>query len=356
MAKQKKTAEPQAVATETAVAEVVVTETVMLSPDRVNVPAEDTGRLGRYATPPDDDIRKLAYSMYKDGQQTPIRVTECEGFPGRYDSVFGNTRTLAARLIVQGFVYQEQKIGDPEFRLRAEVVKGTPKQLYLANLTENAARVALSDMDIAHNMHTAKTIHNVKTEILAQLYNIDRSYITKYLKLMELPKSIQDRIHSGQLNVAKGYLLSTSKLSEEQMLQCIGDDDITMSELASRVNLLKNGEFVEPTGEGQGEGEGEGESGSEGGKPPAKIKVDQIVTLLQTQVVKKGKKPNDDQSSIMSVFTTAVIRFIEADAEYDWETVKRLADKMNRKLRELSGERSVDEETNKELPGSAPLV
>ena len=351
------TPEPEAVKTATV-------EFLELNPDQINLPLDNPAKLGRYKPPGEEEVCKLAYSMSKEGQLTPIKVVVSTDIPGTYDTVYGNTRTLAARKIREGFTFREVIVKpDDTFFLRAEVVTGTPKDLFTSNMTENAVRNELSIMDKAESFRTAIEIYGFKQERLSQIYNMDKGMVSKIVKLNTLPDSIKELLHGGQLGLSHGMVLCTSKLEEEDMLKALGSMDVppTVAEINERIRQIKKGETPEEPKEPK---EGEDSKPDE----PKKDKrgtgqhqrgVKEIVMLLKRQLISTAGsgagKPDDNQSSIMSNMMGAVLLFIEGSEKFDDETVWQLFNKTNRTIRELCGEKSYDEEGQGEPAGSAPI-
>lgn len=361
MAKIKKNSPAEVV--DTTVAKPEVIEVLHLDPYAVVVPADDPKKLGRYRIPPDDEIRKLAYSMVRDGQLTPIKVVRVEG-SDQLETVYGNTRTLAARMIRSGFEYQEQEVKDAKFLLRAELCTGTATNLFVANLTENAVRSGLSPMDLAYNFQTGIEVHGLKQTKLAQIYNIDKAVVSRSLRLLELPTFVQDYLHDGVIPQSYGFALTTSKLTEEQMREIMPGVEVcegyTLASFNEAIRQAKKGELPEqPEGpEAHQEPDGEPTEGKKTGTKQRSLK--EVVALIKNMCVhipegKKVGEPDDNQCTPLSIFAVSLLSYISGDEKYDDDSTWRIWIKVARQIREKFGEQSKDEREQGEKAGSAPM-
>lgn len=173
---------------------------------------------GRTAPVDDDAVVELADSMRSQGQLQPIQVRESKEKPGLYDVLFGNTRTLAAKKIVEGYRTLDGNRkpkdipADPNFRLRAEVVDATDEQAFKRNVVENAQRNQTTVIDTMYNQAKLRDEHGMTDVAIAKLYGWpDSSAVNKIKGLLKLPKNVHERLHRGDIPVSAGYSLSTAK-------------------------------------------------------------------------------------------------------------------------------------------------
>lgn len=365
MAKAKKTAEVAANAE--AANTVTMMEVLNLNPSQVVVPTEG-GKLGRYAGHDGEALKRLAVSIHTDGQLSPIQVTRDGQAPDTYHTVFGNGRTRAVALLREGFEFGGKEYKDETATVKAEVVTGTPKALFLRNASENAARSELSIMDRVTVFTSAKAF-GVSGNDLARTYGIDKGLVSKYCKLSNLPKSIQDKIHAGYLGLSHGTVLEASGLTEEQMLEVVGSDVApSVSALNDAIEKVLNPEKPAP------EGETPAATTTDESAEPAKRKgstrrpVAELIPILREQLhsgpvkstnadgvetVESG--PNDDQCTALHKVCGAILAFIDRTPKMDEQKLRRVLAKVSREIREWSGEQSREEKENDEPAGSAKM-
>lgn len=165
---------------------------------------------GRYRDVGEDDVLKLADSMRTQGQLSPIQVRDIGD--GRYEVVFGVTRTKAGIAIRQGYPASDLVKGDipanPEFTLRAEVVDISDDEARLRNFHENANRTDLSPMDQCNYVHTLLADGYTGVQI-AQMFGFkDSASVTRLKALRDLIDIFKDKLHKGELTAFSGFQLA----------------------------------------------------------------------------------------------------------------------------------------------------
>ncbi len=193
---------------------------------------------GRHKPITADAIQAMAEKFLKHGQLQPI---QCRKLPGSNNLTvsFGFTRTLAARLIRQGFVDSEgTQRHDPEFRLKTTMVNCNDKEAFVNNVVENNTRNTTSDVDDAHNQRKLRDQYGFEEKEIMALYGYKNpTKLSRLKNLLALPDYVQDLIHSGQLATSAG--LDLLGLNDYQMLQVIeigrpDDDDGKFNATAMR--------------------------------------------------------------------------------------------------------------------------
>ena len=354
MARKTKTAEATDTTTgpEVTGPEVVRIETIMLDPNEIVTGIDDSSAavgIGRYKMPDESDILKLAFLMTTQGQLTNVEVYQTED--GRYHSVFGNTRIFAGRLIRAGCEYQAREIKDEEFKIRAVVVKGTPKQLFIRNLTENAARSELSVMDKAQNIRDAKDTYGLQGNQICELYSLDKSMISRYRKILELPGSVQDLIHAGNLGLSHGYALRTwneSSLTEEQMLGAIaavGTERPSLTELETELRKIKP---PKKEGDNNDNDNTPDKEPKTAGVTVKRRTLQDVLDMLNYGVISQSGsypgEPNARQSKLLNPLFTNLCRYAMGDVEMTEEIIGQTYDKVATAVRKLLKEKCFEDD------------
>ena len=145
-------------------------------------------------------IKELAESIKKAGVIQPIVVTPEENF---YMIITGERRWRAA-----------QKIGMKKI---PAIIKKIPKEEQIElSLIENLQREDLNPIEIAHAYKQMVEILNLTHQEIASRIGKDRTSITNYLRLLKLPKEIQNAISEGKISM--GHARALLSLEEESTL------------------------------------------------------------------------------------------------------------------------------------------
>jgi len=351
VSKKAKAEAPQAEAPQ-----VVVQEFAMIDPTKIVLAFErgegkDGINTGRYKVAGDEKVEEIGYSMHVHGQLTNVQVTD--NGDGTYGCVFGNTRTLAARKIREGYSYQGREILDPEFKLKALVVKGTPRQQFEANITENVSRAELTVMDRAVNIRDAKEVHKMSTPVICQLLGIDKATVSRYLTLLKLPGSIQDLIHDGKLGLSHGCALATwnkGQLTEEQMVKAYQDCQDDQPSLTQLEKVLREIKTTEVSGATDGKPEGE-TSSTTPSKPETttttkRRTLSDVIAKLREGIIRQDGSypgvPNAGQCKLLDPLFTNLTRYAEGDPNVTEkivsDTLVAVATAIRKKFKEQSWE------------------
>lgn len=168
-----------------------------VDPAQLVVVPEDRGR---YIAPTEEDVHKLAVSIYKNGQRQPVQCRRVENDGLRL--ILGFTRFDAITAIRKGFEYQGVKYHDPEFLLKITVDGGVNAEMaFVYNVVENAHRNATSPIDDAHNQQRLRDAYSYDDEAIASLYECSVAQVQRLQKLLRLSAGHQKMVHFGELSV-----------------------------------------------------------------------------------------------------------------------------------------------------------
>lgn len=260
-----------------------VLETVQVNPSEL-VMREQKLR-GRSKDISQEELYSLADSLVKQGQQQPIQVRKNK--EGKLETLFGNTRTLAGRMIQQGFKFtvngkEVEHPPVPDFTLRAEVVECDDDDAFLRTAIENAQRFQTSSIDDAINHETLRNDYGMSDAAITRLYGYGhQASVTQLKKLLALPQDLQDRIHRGDMTKQAGFMLvdwcrkkgfinpDTSKLDQtvcdEVMKEVKGGEDIGNVGSTEIANCIKAYEKSQSAPVATPEGGTTGETGGDTG-------------------------------------------------------------------------------------------
>ena len=157
----------------------------------------------------DEAIQELADSIRRHGLAQPLLVTPGPG-PEVYELVAGERRLRAAALA--GMVSVPCIVRDLKDRERFEL-----------SLIENVQRQDLNAMEEARALLRLQEEFGLTQEEIATALGKSRSAISNTLRLLSLPKQIQDSIESGL--ISEGHARSLASL----------DDPSSQKELAGRI-------------------------------------------------------------------------------------------------------------------------
>jgi ParB family chromosome partitioning protein len=169
----------------------------------------------------EEGLARLAESLQSRGQLQPVRVYWDEG-RGAYTLLCGERRWRAARLA--GLASITALIQDGPVR---------PEETLALQLIENAQREDLRPIEQAHAYKRLMDLYGwTATRVGAELA-ITQGAVSKALKLLELPRAIQEQVEQGDLSPDAGYELSKLPQPEEQLAiaaqvvtQNIGRDEL----------------------------------------------------------------------------------------------------------------------------------
>ncbi len=141
------------------------------------------------------ELEGMVESVKKDGILTPLLVTKTgQG----YQLIAGERRWRAA-----------QKAGLE--RVPVVIRETTPTESLELALVENIHRMDLNPIEEAHAYRRWLELTGATQEALAERLGMDRSTVTNMLRLLNLPKTIQDDIIHGHLSTGHARVLAGLK-------------------------------------------------------------------------------------------------------------------------------------------------
>lgn len=151
-----------------------------------------------------ESIGELALSIKESGVLQPIVVAPEENY---YRIIVGERRWRAA-----------QKVGLKKIPV---LIRTIPKEKQLeSSLIENLQREDLNPLEIAlAYQKMIREWHYTQHEV-AQKVGKDRSSVTNYLRLLKLPKEIQDHLAAGKISMGHARALISLENSELQISLC----------------------------------------------------------------------------------------------------------------------------------------
>lgn len=159
----------------------------------------------------EDFITPLAYSMWTSkGNKVPATVRR---EAGQLWLVAGYNRYDAAMLIRKGFDFQDPETGEnihvhePNFTLAVGIVNVSREESADINSLENAMRKPMSPMDYASAITHYKDVLGRPVKSIALSLGIDQSYVSQFLKLLNLDKKTQTLVHKGKIAARAAMLL-----------------------------------------------------------------------------------------------------------------------------------------------------
>jgi ParB family chromosome partitioning protein len=147
-----------------------------------------------------ESIRELAESIREQGLLQPVLLRPREG--GRFETVAGHRRLLAHKLI-------------GETKIKALVKEMNDKEVMIVRATENLQKEDLTPIEKAKVYGKLRVKLNMSLDEIARKMGKHRLTVKKYLRLLDLPDYIQERVSKRELSV-----LTAIKLGE------IEDDEL----------------------------------------------------------------------------------------------------------------------------------
>jgi ParB family transcriptional regulator, chromosome partitioning protein len=144
----------------------------------------------------DVSMQMLTASIRKQGLLLPLRVKPADS-NGLHVIISGHRRFLSL-----------QSLGCTEAPCIIVTAPLDEATVLAEQLAENIFRESLSPLEEAQSYRRYLTLKNVTASQAAQELAVSSTRISRALALLELPKNIQDAIHTGKLSADTGYHLS----------------------------------------------------------------------------------------------------------------------------------------------------
>ena len=171
-------------------------------------------------------LKELANSIQIHDLIQPITVAQLAN--GKYQLIAGERRFRAAKIA---------GLSD----LPAYVRTGNDKELLELALLENLQRVDLNEIEIALSYQRMMEELSYTQEKVAERMGVDRSTISNYIRLLELPPSLQAALRNGSLSVSLAKLLLGKEIEKQLFLfKEITEKGLTVKqteELIRKMNL-----------------------------------------------------------------------------------------------------------------------
>ena len=148
-------------------------------------------------------LQELANSIKLHDLIQPITVAQLTN--GKYQLIAGERRFRAAKLA---------GIND----LPAYIRQGNDQELLELALLENLQRVDLNEIEIALSYQRMMQELNYTQENVAERMGKDRSTVANYIRLLELPPSIQAAVRNGSLSVSLAKILIGKEIDKQLFL------------------------------------------------------------------------------------------------------------------------------------------
>lgn len=152
----------------------------------------------------DEAITELAQSIQQHGMLQPIVVRPIGD--GRYQIVAGERRWRAAK-----------RIGLAEVPVIIRTF--TDQEVYQIALIENLQRENLNPIEESIGYQTLMQQYGMTQEEVAKIVGRSRSAVANSLRLLNLPKPVQDYLESGSITVGHAKALAAIK-DEALLLEC----------------------------------------------------------------------------------------------------------------------------------------
>jgi len=237
-------------------------------------------------------LKELASSIQIHDLIQPITVAQLAN--GKYQLIAGERRFRAAKIA---------GLAD----LPAYVRTGNDKELLELALLENLQRVDLNEIEIALSYQRMMEELNYTQEKVAERMGVDRSTISNYIRLLELPPSLQAALRNGSLSVSLAKLLLGKEIEKQLFLfKEITEKGLTVKqteELIRKMNLA--GKAFKPTMVN-------GPSTKNQLSPVYKKLEDKLTSHLSTKVILQHQKNGSGKITIEYADLNGLNKILEA--------------------------------------------
>lgn len=174
----------------------------------------------------DPELDQLAASLRENGLIQPVVVRPRSG--GGYELIAGERRWRAAERAGMATI-------------PAVVKQASDQQLALWALIENLQRLDLNPIEAARAYRRLGDEFSLTQEEIARQVGRDRSTVANFLRILTLPKEVQDFLSSGDLDVGHGkaLLALTDPGSQVEAARRIRSRGLSVRATESLVNRLK---------------------------------------------------------------------------------------------------------------------
>ena len=201
----------------------------------------------------DTDLAELASSLQEHGLVQPI-VVRATG--DRYQLIAGQRRLAAARKL--GWAKVPVRVLDVDDRQMSEIA-----------IVENLQRRDLDALEKATSFKQYLATWNCTQEELAKRLSIDRSTVANFIRLLDLPAAVHEKLRAGAISMGHARALLPLGDEEEQtrFADRIAHEGLSVRAIEAEVQeILRADELDEPV---VTRPEGDGESEVDEGVAPA---------------------------------------------------------------------------------------
>ena len=173
----------------------------------------------------EEQLKELALSIEKNGVLQPILVRKDKNNPVMFEIIAGERRWRAANFA-----------GIPE--IPALIKDLSDKETFEIGLIENLQRENLSPIEEANGYKKLMNSFDYTQEDISKIVNKSRSYIANTLRLLFLPKEVQDMVDNGDIS----YSIARTLVGKENPLKIaksILKGDMTVKETENIVKPAK---------------------------------------------------------------------------------------------------------------------
>ncbi len=150
----------------------------------------------------EEQLEELALSIEKNGVLQPILVRRDKKNPAMFEIIAGERRWRAANLA---------RINE----IPAIIKDFSDKETFEIGLIENLQRENLSPIEEANGYKKLMISFDYTQEDVSKIVNKSRSYVANVLRLLSLPKEVQDMVNSGDIS----YSIARSLVGTENPLK-----------------------------------------------------------------------------------------------------------------------------------------
>lgn len=175
----------------------------------------------------EESLYQLADSIMQYGIIEPIIVKPMDN--GFFKIIAGERRWRASRIA--------------QLREIPAIIKENLSDLdaFKISFSENLQRQSLTPIEEANGFLRMQQEFNLTQEEISKSTSRSRSSISNILRLLKLPKSIQDMLENGKLSVAHAkLLLSVDEYNQEKLANITISKGLSVRQLEEEIKRLKN--------------------------------------------------------------------------------------------------------------------
>ena len=173
----------------------------------------------------EESIKELAASIQKHGLMQPVIVIENEG---EYILVAGERRLRAVKSLGKESI-------------KAIISDISLKDLREYALIENIQREDLNAIEIAHSLKSLIDEFGFTHEELAKNIGKSRTYISNMLRLLNLPKEVQEKLSQNKISYGHAkVLIGLDENQINEIVEKIENENLNVRETENFIKNLKN--------------------------------------------------------------------------------------------------------------------